>query len=375
MENTWTPPSLWSAVWGLADAWSETPIVRSFAQTLPRNLPVEKRGAGATGVSAVLQELEVSVGGALRSPLLYGSRVPVVLTDPALTQFSETSVDDAEWKDWLQRAQRLQRAHQITLAWLRSGLSGYPMLRAPQLAAGTPFTTSEMTFEFIWNKEEFGSGLNLVPAPPGIANLLGADSASARALEAAARDLATQLRQSAAWLQFDEALKSLDGPAKNDLGSARRELKEQLVDDRLDEHEASLAMPRADFRVHTTAEIIGSLNGPARAYADAFADVHRLLTLTICDVFGELVVYGEPPSVETMNVETAVPGEPIIEFMTPGAVGVFLACGQILWLSDSPVRDAVRLEAKHMRFDLAHGTKDVLQARVLLGTADGWPAN
>lgn len=375
MSDTRTPPSLWKAVWGLADAWSKTPIVRDFSATLPRNLPLGKRGDGASGVSALLQELEVSVGGALRSPLMYGSRVPSLRTQPILATFGEPPVDDEQWRSWLHLAERVQRAHQVTLAWFRSGLSGYPMLRAPQLATGTPFTTYELTSEFIWDQAEFSSGLNLLSAPPKVPELLGADSASARTLDAAARELAAQLCQSAAWVQFDEALQSLDAAAKEALRSARRELKERLGSERLDEHEPDLAMARAEYRAHTTSEVIDTLTGTASAHAAAFADVHGLLTLTVCDVFGELVAYGEPWSFEASNIETAVPGQPIIEFKTPGATGALLAMGQVLWLSNTAIMDAVRIEAKNMRFDLANGERDLLQARVLLGTAEGWPGS
>lgn len=374
-EGTSTPPSLWNAVWQMADAWSESPIVKEFSATLPRNLPIEERGDKATGVAALLQHLESSGGGALRSPLMYGSRVPAMRGQPAVARFGEPAVDDAEWQEWQQRAQRIERAHRVTLGWLRSGLSGYPMLRAPQLATETPLTTFELTFEFIWHKEEFGSRLNLMSAPPDVPDLLGADRVTARKLDAAARELATQLGQSVAWLQFDEAMKSLDDSAKESLSWARKELKKRLSEDRLDEHEANLAMPRSEYRSHMTAEVIETLSGPARSYADAFTDVHRLLTLTVCDAFGELALYGEPWPVQVVDIETAEPGEPIIEFRTHGAVGAFIAMGQILWLRDSAVADAVRVESKNLRFDLANGTRDLIQARVLLGTADGWPAS
>ena len=73
-------------------------------------------------------------------------------------------------------ANRIEAAHRMTLAWLRSRLAGYPILRAPQLAPGTPLTTFEMTIHYTWTKEELSGGLNQMPAPPGVPDLLGADA-------------------------------------------------------------------------------------------------------------------------------------------------------------------------------------------------------
>jgi hypothetical protein len=373
-EHVETSPALWAAVWQLADAWSETPVIKDVSATLPRNQPLESRGDAATGIAALLQHLEVTIGGMMH-PLTYGSRIPIFMRDPTLLRFGTPEVDDAEWFEWLQNASRLENAHRITLAWLRSRLGGYPILRAPQLAPGTPFNTYEMTTQFIWSKQEFASGLNRLPGPPDISNILGADGATATLLDAVCRELATKLRQTSTWIRFNDAHKALDNPAKESLREARRELTERLSADRLDEHEENLALPRSQYRAHTTAEVVESLTGPARAYADAFTDVHRLLTLTVCDVFSELVLYGEPWSVPVINVETPVPGEPIVEFETPGATGLMLGTRQVLWLSNSAVADAVRVETKSFNMDLAHGTRDLFEARVLVGTAEGWPAS
>src|SRR3954451_2300703 len=93
---------------------------------------------------------------------------------------------------------------------------------------------------------------------------------------------------------------------------------------------------------HTMTEVIESLTGPARVYADAFGEVDRLLDLTMGDIFGELVLYGEPWRLPVFNVETPKPGEPIVGFET-NPMGPFLIPGQILWLTTEAVTDAVRI--------------------------------
>ncbi len=365
----------WKAVWQLADAWSETPTVQEVAAKLPRNQGLQERGDRATGIPALLQFFESAVSGLVRSPLEHGSRLPALMADPNLADFGRPHVGDSEWTSWIQRAQRLECAHRNTLGWFRARLSGYPLLRAPQLASGTPYTTHEMTSEIIWSREELASGLVTQPAPPDVAHLLGADQPTERRINEACRELAAQLGQSDIWVHFDEASAALDRPAKEELHAARKELTARLSDDQLDKHEAELAVPRSQYRAHTTEDVIQSLSGAARVYADAFSAAHRLLGLVACDVFGELTMYGEPWSVPITNLATPEPGQAVVEFTTPGAIGPILACGQIIWPGDSPLADAVRIERKSFSFEQTNEMSCHFEGQVLLGTAAGWPAS
>lgn len=368
-----TSPDLWRAVWRLADAWSETPLVKDFAATLPRNQGLENRGDRATGIPALLQHLDLSAGMMMNKPLMLGSRVPVLLNQPLISP-GTPGVDQGELAAWLMMANRIEAAHRTTLAWLRSRLAGYPILRAPQLAPGTPLTTFEMTIHYIWAKEELSGGLNLMPAPPGVPDFLGAEANSSPELDEAARNLVKILEGSPAWIRFHDSLRGLDEVGKVALREARRQLTKRLSEEALDDHEERLALPRAEYRGHTTAEVIDSLTGSAREYADAFTDVHELLTLVACDIFGELAIFGEPWPVTVLNLETPEPGQPIVAFESQGAVGLFITTGQVLWLSIQSVADAVRIETKTMKFDV-EGMRDHFQARVLIGTRKGWPAS
>lgn len=367
-----TSPDLWRAVWRLADAWSETPLVREFAATLPRNQGLQNRGDKATGVPALLQHLDMRAG-MMMKPLMFGSRVPVLLDQPLIGP-GTPAVDHSEVAAWLTMADRIEAAHRTTLAWLRSRLAGYPILRAPQLAPGTPLTTFEMTIHYIWTKEELSGGLNQMPAPPGVPDLLGADANASRELDEAARHLVKALEGSSAWIRFHDSRDGLDEVRKVALRGARRELTERLSEEAVDDHEGRLALPRAEYRGHTTAEVIDSLTGSAREYADAFTDVHELLTLVACDVFGELALFGEPWPMPVLNLEMFDPGQPIVAFEAQGAAGVFLTTGQVLWLSNESVTDAVRIEAMSMKFDV-EGVRHHFEASVLLGTGEGWPAS
>lgn len=367
-----TSPELWGAAWRLADAWSETPGVKDLAATLPRNQQLQNRGLGATGIPALLQHLEAGAR-MMMKPLMLGSRVPALLDQPFFSQ-EASAVDPSELAAWVTMANQIEAAHRMTLAWLRSRLAGYPILRAPQLAPGTLLTTLEMTIHYIWTKEELSGGLNQIPAPPGVADLLGADANASRKLDEAARQLVASFEGSPAWLRFHDALGGLDETGKLALRAARRELTERLSDAAVEDHEERLALPRSEYRGNTTAEVIDSLAGSAREYADAFTGAQDLLTLVACDIFGELALFGEPWSVPVLNLEAPEPGQPIVAFEAQGATGIFLTTGQVLWLSNESVTDAVRIEAMSMTFDV-EGVRERCEARVLFGTAAGWPAS
>lgn len=367
-----TSPELWSAIWELAEAWSQTPVVQQIAATLPRNRPLDERGDKAVGIPALLQHLEVRAR-MMMKPLMYGSRISALLEQPLVDGFGMPEVDRDMLDEWLQMAANLERAHQITLAWLRSSLAGYPLLRAPQLAPGTPLTTDEMTPRYIWFKGEFASGLHERSAPPSVPDLLGADATGASQLDQAARHVSQQLTKSQAWVDFDSALPTLDEDAKKALRAARREIKGRLSAEALNDHEPNLALPRAEFRSHTMNEVLESLSGTARIYADAFGEVDRLLDLTMGDIFGELVLFGEPWPLPVFNVETPTPGEPIVGFETK-PIGPFLATGQVVWITTEAVADAVRIESHTMKMDQAEGIQDHFEARVLVNTREAWPA-
>ncbi|GAA1874489.1 hypothetical protein GCM10009715_21500 [Paeniglutamicibacter psychrophenolicus] len=367
-----TSPELWLAIWRLAEVWSQIPMVREIAATLPRNRPLDERGNKAVGISALVRHLELRAGMVMK-PLKYASHIPALLDQPLVAGFGMPVVDRDELDKWLQMAAKLEGAHRITLGWLRSSLAGYPLLRAPQLAPSTPLTTREMTPRYIWFKEDFASGLNQRGAPPSVPDLLGVDARGASQLDQAARDVSMALTKSQVWSDFNSAMSDLDDDAKEALRAARHELKGRLSAEALDSHEPNRALPRAEYRSYAMNEVVESLSGPARVYADAFGEVDRLLDLTMGDIFGELVLFGEPWQVAVFNIEAPSPGEPIIGFETE-SFGPFLTIGQVLWLTSEVVADAVRIESQAMKMDQVEGTKFHFEARVLLKTGEAWPA-
>lgn len=371
-SNEDTPSELWAAIWRLANAWLQAPLVHDFAALLPRNQPMKEQGESAIGIPALVQHLELRAG-AIMKPLMYSTRIPELLSQPLIVENGMPVVRQDQLRDWLQKAAKIERAHRLTLGWLRASLAGYPILRAPQLAPNAPLTTDEMSTRYIWFKEEFASGLNLLPAPPSIPDLLGMDTKGTQELDEAARQVSRALTYSRAWVNFSDAHHSLTDDAKEALRASRHELKERLSTKSTDEHEPNLALPRAEYRSHVTAEVVESLTGPARIYADAFGEVDRLLDLAMGDVFGELVLFDAPGRIPVFNVETPTPGEPILGFET-APMAALLTTGQLLWPATEVVSDAVRIEMHSITMDHVEGIHDYFEARVLVNTCRGWPA-
>lgn len=367
-----TTPDFWKAIYHLAAAWCRTQVVKDVSEALPRNAQLADRSGEGFGVTALLQQMHASVGG-LMHPLMYGSRVPAILRDPMVSAGFPT-VADEDLAAWLQTTARLESAHRQTLAWLRSSLAGYPSLRAPQLATGSPLRTPEITTHFVWTKQEFAAGLNRQPAPPDVAGLLGADPALGATLDQTARDVRAQFVRSDAWRQFAEARLALDDEARFELLQAKRQLKSRLAKALVDDHEPRRAMPRAEYREQTMRDVLATLAGPAGSYADAFAEVDALLTQAACDVFGELVMYGEPWLIQVANVETPEPGQPIVEFEAIGLPGLLVDAGQVVWLDHQMIRDAVRVDLKTLTMNL-EDPRIRLTGRVLRGTSLGWASS
>jgi len=366
MAATHTRSRLWCAIHQLTTTWRAAPTIKRMAASLPRN--VLRPGTPAHNPLAhLLQELTASASGMLH-PLALGTRVPFILSQDLI--HPQTTVDAAALREWVESAAAVESAHRATLAWYRSRIAGYPMIRAPQLAPNSPFTTLEYTSEFIWTPEERGQGLQFAVAPRGLTELLGIKDGWL--VGQASRNVLRELEQTNEWICFSTTSDALDSAAKSALRAARLELKELLGEGRVDDHEPRFAWPRIEYRTRTLAAVVDALDGPARDYAEAFAALQEMLQLCVTDVFGELVAYGEPKSVRATFLEYPDPDPSIVEFTTPDTDPLSLGTGQLLWLEDSPVRDIVRVEAMTMSFDNVDGATLSFRARVLDGTREAW---
>lgn len=357
---------LWSAVRELAASWGTTPTVRRTMASLPRNaLGLDK--ATRDPLAHLLQELRASASGVLH-PLALGTRVRFLLSQDLI--HPQTAVRPEALREWLDSASAVEAAHRETLAWYRSRTAGYPLIRAPQLARNSSYTTLEYTPEFIWTPRERDRGLQFAMGPRALAPRLGAENAWL--IAQATRNVLQELEVSAEWITFSEASDALDSDAKSALRSARLELTRLLDERNIDDHEPHFAWRRTEYRSSTVAAVVESLEGAARDYAQAFSALQELLQLCTTDVFGELVAYGDPKEVRASMLEFPGPDASIVEFTAPDADPISFGTGQLVWLEESLVRDVVRVEAMTMSFDDVQDMTFSFRARILDGTREAW---
>ena len=364
-------PSFWTAISELAEEWSRSPIARAVAEQLPRNSPLSRLGLHSNGVPAFLGRLHASYQTFLH-PMMLGSRVQALKGERMPVMDDDPLVDEDALNAWLRNATRLEYAHRLLLEWIRSRLPGYPNLRAPQLAYGTPLTTDELTHEFIWHRSEFGRGTQYQSAPFGVPEALGLEPRKHVALLDKCRAVADEASKSDAWRRFGHLVQSLSGETKSQLRLAKTALRDQLADEKLDLHEEHAAWPRLEYRSHTMDSAIKSLSGDALEYSNAFGEIHSLLTLVCCDVMGELALYGPPGRIDVSNLEFPQPGEHRIQFRLPVEHSIRLDVRQLLKVNSPLIEDAVRVENISMRFDVATEGECVVLGLVLTGTGVGW---
>lgn len=176
-------------------------------------------------------------------------------------------------REWIEVAQRVEQAHRLTVAWIRSRLPNYPIIRAPQLARHTTFTTDEFTWQLGWPIQDQRIGLQATPAPPSVGEELNAEPGLVTNLTTTTKEIAKALSGTQEWATFAAAASNLDKPAKQNLRAARRTLAERLSPKAVDDHEAKIAVTRSNYRAHVLAEVLDPLSGSALDYAESFGAV------------------------------------------------------------------------------------------------------
>lgn len=355
---------VWAALDDQAQLWAQTPIAAAVTAQLPKN------SSQATGVPGFLQELRAGFGRMMTQPLTLGSAVPLNM-NAGMMPVSATPPEQ-ELKQWLDAAKRLETAHRSTIAWFRSRLPGYPLILAPQLIPGTPLTTLEWTSRLIWTPDERSCGLQYQGSPPTVGSLLDARGLEAADLTESARAVASALEHTDVWLAFLEMVQTIGSVGKAELRAARGHLAELVAPDAVDAHEPNLALPRGDYRTQVTADVVESLEGPARSYADAFGAANDLIENSASQVFGQLAMYGKPIFLPATKLDLRGGTPTRIDFELGDAYVLVVDCGILAWLDDPLISDAVRVESISINLDPTGGSGLKVSARVLDNTFDAW---
>jgi len=324
------------------------------------------------GVAEVLQSLHASAGSATSQPLLLGFVVPFLLERIPL--IGPVSVPQPSMNQWIDNAQRVELAHRVTIAWIRSKLPRYPIILAPQITLGSPRTVDELGGHLIWRREDLQAGYQFDAAPPRLSDLLGLDREQSRLLSRRSNDLVTALRESPEWGQFAEADGDLSRADKEQLRAARELVKGKVSPSAVDTHDESDVWARMKYRNAEVSAGINALTGNALRYARAFSDVDRLIELAAGDVFAQRVAFGVPREVEARGLTFNGSGEfeGTVAFTTDDDHILTVTTGSLVWIDDPLIDDALRVEAESLHYENTGATTLEIRARILVGTGDAW---
>lgn len=360
-----TLAAVWTAVKDLANGWASLPKVRRFAAELPRNASQRM-----TGIPGLLQEMQAGGGDISGYPTRIIPAIQLMLHFPLISN----RVLPQGWGAWLELAQHVEAAHRLTVAWLRSHLPGYPNLPAPQLAAGTPLTTNEFTDQLIWLEQERKHGFKFPDPPAQIGSLLDATLEQWHEIEQGTRAVADAFKRTDEWLRFTDATAALTDFGRTDLREASEVLAQKLKNSEIDQY-SRLVRPRFNYRVRVLEQVLDGLHGSAMEYAKAFSGINRLVELAASEVFGELAIYGQPTVLSCVEDIDLRPGTYQLASFTRTDNGAenfdLLEIGQIVWLDDLLVRDAVRLTGATTSFD-GIGATERWTGLVLPETSSAW---
>lgn len=355
---TTTRQGLWLAVREQAALWATTPAVAAMAASLPRNAPDRDRRTGAATVAAFLQAFGASYGALVSRPLLYGSSVTWLLGANVPMPLGE-EVPEEVLRPWLDVARAVETAHRMTVAWYRSRLLGFPILRVPQLARDTHLTTHYWTSALAWPVEDRRAGWQLQPTVANVDRALG--SLDRIQLDDAAASVLAALSTTNEWKGFGERHHALTEDDKLALRQSRKHLAGRLAQT---DDEAERSIFGADaFRRLACAEIIAELPAGARAYAEAFDQVNQLIDLATSDVFGELTFYGPPTLIPAFNLD--VFGTDEVQFTTTEPVGLRQHPGNLVVVQDPLITDVLRLESMSFNFPALDVPPITMTARLL----------
>lgn len=268
---------LFEAVVALADEWRKSPVVTAYSGPIAAARRPRDKGPA----TEFIEGLYAGAGSVAQQPLLL-AHLGRPLMESGLFHLRDPG------SEWWDAGHRVGEAAIITTGWYRSRIPGYPRLNVPHLAKGSALTTHEFTLRIPWRGQELGRGLQLLPEPPAIPNLLAYDSPS---LHQAARSVGGELGRSQEFVNMEEARKVLTDDESRELRESVRSSEERLSPDALDAHEPSRAFARLQYREAELELAVADLSPASRRYADAFSACDSLIDDVIA-VHSQLVTQG-----------------------------------------------------------------------------------
>ncbi|WP_214369032.1 hypothetical protein [Pseudonocardia sp. H11422] len=348
-----TSENLWQSAVELADQWELSPSVREFVRELPQNNYL----SGLSTLGYQLQSLQASGAEIGAKPLRCAHLIPA---------FGELA-GDVDWNvagftEFLDAASAVERANQFLFEWIRSCMSGYPLLPALQLVQGTRLTTQEFTWHLRWIREIRLNQINQQSIPPQIlSNLwpgIRPSREASREFVHCCEHLRSRIAETDEIKKHDHAFASLTSGDREALTRMRTRLRDELSDDRVTAEAGTLAMQRNAYRKQVEGRCVEQLPERAKDYCLSFGSAHTLIEL-VADVFGQLVAYVRPGRVEAVqnpqNLEFEVGDRgQIVKWSASGESGL-INCGELRKLDDPLVRETLMITAAEYSFDEIDG--------------------
>jgi cell fate (sporulation/competence/biofilm development) regulator YmcA (YheA/YmcA/DUF963 family) len=240
---------------------TESPQVKSFKRAFESDEDLAQRLRELTGHVSLLRS----------SPLLVAVRLQ------HYGRWAEDLIKRKEDEDWFDDALKLGITFQVMVEFLRSRLPGYPVLKVPHRAKGSPYLieTNYLFFHhFPWERDLARTGIQqkeghqldgLFEAPGGIGGLL--------------TRLANQARDRPSWRRFIAASAALDPDDKGRLSDLNKEFRARTREEVVDAESGELMMANYQYRQAVLAEMVGSCEGRVLEYLRSFEEVDELITL------------------------------------------------------------------------------------------------
>ena len=339
---------VWNAVSNLADVWVGSPRVQSLVAQLPllNNAQI--------GIPEALRNLDAGTSVVCRNPLSTAMW-------EALAEIQPMVVLDAELRTFLRSVAPIGHFLESTVGWIRSRLPLYPLIPAPQLATLGYRCHEEYGLRLRWRKQMVQAGLQSMACPPG-ASFIGLTE---RDVQSATTSLLLALKNTQEWSAYKDLSAQLDGEDRAALLAARRDADDRLSPAKVDSFDPVRMARRERYRIDQVAEVVQTMTGKARDFADAFGLVDDLIDLVANDVFGQTVAIGAAIAVPQI-ADLEVDGQSV-KFTNNSETPV--APGNLVALPDPLVQDVVLIEDLYFASDPVSGMVVSFSGRPLRGSA------
>jgi hypothetical protein len=305
----------WTNFYAFAQAMKEAPKVVRVRKAFDLADP-------AKSLRRDLSEITAMASPVLQHPLLMGYQLARL---PEINAF----VENQEHEKWLRDLMEVGGALTAAIEFIRSRFPGYPSLRVPHLRTGSPYTYADTFFVagFPWDAELRRMGLQL-QGPPPVGPILESLADFAALLNAAS----DELNMSDASTSFVDARAAMQQADWDQLREIGRTFAARVTDDAVTAAAGDFLLQRFQYRSAVLEQLVSEVDGPARAYMDAFEALNGLLNVAAALVETTVISAGLP-SVQPLQLVLGAGGELRPAYFVTLDANPFLHPGSIVHLA------------------------------------------